>query len=385
MSGHPGPAVAAALSEHPEPAEAIGEVIGEVLERVGPAPDLAALFVSPGLAGALEDLAGAVRAVLQPGHLIGAAAAGVIGGAHHADHGGPAVSLWAARTGPVIPVRLRGEPVDGGVRVAGLPVAAGEGSRTLVLIADPFSLPLDGLLEGIGEQVAHLTVVGGLASAGQGPGGNRLVLDGEVHREGAVGVLLPIEAPATTVVSQGCRPIGAPMIVTASDGNVIEELAGRSALDQLQLVAEDAGPEERALLAQGLQIGLVVDESRPTFGAGDFLVRNVLGADRAHGALAVGADVPVGTTVQFQVRDAASAEADLIRALGAAGPADGALVFTCTGRGRHLFGDPDGDATTVAEAVGPAVAGMACAGELGPVGPRTHLHIMTATVLLVRG
>jgi len=108
----------------------------------------------------------------------------------------------------------------------------------------------------------------------------------------------------------------------------------------------------------------------------------VVGADRQAGAVVIGAPVDLGTTVQFQVRDAASADSELTALV--AGSAEGAaLVFTCNGRGSRLFGSPDHDAATVSEAVrGGAVAGMFCAGEVGPVGDRNFLHGFTASVAL---
>src|SRR5690606_1693254 len=122
----------------------------------------------------------------------------------------------------------------------------------------------------------------------------------------------------------GCRPIGEPMIVTEADRTMLVELAGRPALDRIEELAAAAGPDERAQLAGGLHIGVAVDEHKATFGRGDFLIRNLVGVDRAARALAVADEVPVGTTVQFQVRDAESADEDL-RALLAlatgAGPA----------------------------------------------------------------
>jgi small ligand-binding sensory domain FIST len=143
-----------------------------------------------------------------------------------------------------------------------------------------------------------------------------------------------------------------------------------------------ADDEERRLLASGLQIGIAIDEHRATFGRGDFLVRAVVGADRRHRALAVGDRVAVGTTVQFQVRDAAAADDDL-RTLLAGATGDAALVFTCNGRGQRLFGEPDHDARIVHDALGaPALAGMFCAGEIGPVGGRSFVHGFTASVLL---
>ncbi len=383
-------AVAAALSEHPTPAEAVGEVVGAILDAVGPEPDLAALFVSRSLVGAVDDIAGAVQALLRPGALIGAAASRVIGGGREAE-GGPAVALWAARTGPVLPVRITAEAVDGGVRVLGVPRAAGQdGPRTLVLLADPFTLPLDALLATMATDIPELTVVGGMASAAQGPGGNRLVLGGEVHRDGAVGVLLPPGTATHPVVAQGSRPVGDPMIVTASDGAVLLGLAGQPALDRLLATAATLGPDDRAALEARPQVGVVVDETRATFTTGDFLVRDVVGADPERRGVAIAAaQVPVGHTVQFHVRDPAAAHRELHRLLGSLPAADpapgqrGALVFTCAGRGPAFFGDHPHDAGTVADVVGPAVAGMACAGEVGPTGAGARVQAHTASVLVL--
>ena len=107
----------------------------------------------------------------------------------------------------------------------------------------------------------------------------------------------------------------------------------------------------------------------------------MLGVDREQGAIAIGDVAEVGTTVQFQVRDADSADEDL-RHLLAGQRAEAALVFTCNGRGSHLFGEPDHDARLVYEQVARgAVAGMFCAGELGPVGGRNFVHGFTASVV----
>ena len=126
----------------------------------------------------------------------------------------------------------------------------------------------------------------------------------------------------------------------------------------------------------------MIDEQQDTFGRGDFLVRNVLGADPEAGDLAIGAVAEVGSTIQFQVRDADSADEDL-RLLLAGQSGRAALVFTCNGRGSHLFGEPDHDARLIHEQVSRgAVAGMFCAGELGPVGSQNFVHGFTASVVL---
>lgn len=374
---------AASMSEHPIATHATGEVVGSVFEQLGAAPDLAVLFVTAPHAGALEDIAAAVREVLKPATLIGATAVSVLGGDREVEEK-PAVSLWAGRlAGPVAPVRLD-VSTSIGVAVSGLghDLVGRTDEQTLVLLADPFSVPLDGFLDAAPETYPGLRIVGGLASAARGPGGNRLVLDDRVYTDGAVGALLSPLHATTAVVSQGCRPIGNPMTVTKSDGRVIYELAGRPALERLVELLEGLDPDERALAQRGIHLGRVIDEHKIDFDRGDFLIRTVLGGDRDVGALAVGDEVAVGATVQFQVRDAASADDDL-RELLAGRQAKGALVFTCNGRGTHLFGVPDHDAQVVnAHVDGDATAGMFCAGEVGPVGDRSFLHGFTASVLL---
>jgi len=187
-----------------------------------------------------------------------------------------------------------------------------------------------------------------------------------------------------TVVSQGCRPIGDAFVVTRAERNFVEELGGKPAMARLQELAANATDDERELLQRGLHMGLVVDEHKAEFVRGDFLVRNVLGADQESGAVAVGDRVSVGQTVQFHVRDAAAADEDL-REMLAGVDARAALVFTCNGRGRHLFGVPDHDAGLVDQLLGPIpAAGAFCAGEIGPVGGRNFLHGFTASLALFR-
>jgi small ligand-binding sensory domain FIST len=369
---------ASALSEHPEPAEAVGEVAGSVLERLGSEPELAALFCSPHHVEALADIAESVRRILRPGVLIGTTGVAVLGGAREVEDA-PALSLWAGRVAEVPrAVRLTAVRTPSGVALQGLSASTLGPGDTLVLLADPFSLPIDAIVDAVDNPV-----IGGLASAGTSPGGNRLVLDDEVVADGGVGVILPAEVATATVVSQGCRPIGQPMIVTRAEGNLVHELAGLPALDRLDDLVRAAGPGERSLLASGLHFGIAIDEHRETFGRGDFLVRAVLGADRGRRALAVGQQVDVGTTVQFHVRDAAAADEDL-RTMLAGRHGDGALVFTCNGRGQRLFGEPHHDARVVHDLLdAPALAGMFCAGEIGPIGGRSFVHGFTASVLVL--
>lgn len=375
-------AFAAALSEHPLPTHAIGEVVGALLDRLGEAPDLAILFTTAAHTGVVEDLAATVAATLQPRTLIGATAASVVGGPREVeDH--PAVALFGARLErPALPIRLDAVQTPDGINLTGFPADVRPGS-TVLLIADPYSFPTEGFVTELARGRPDLRVVGGMASAARGPGGNRLVVDGEVRSSGAVGVIFPPEQPITTIVSQGCRPIGDPMVVTRGEGNLLIELAGRPALERLRETVAALPEEELGMARRGLHLGRVIDEHREQFGPGDFLIRNVLGAVSDRDAVAVGDEVEIGATVQFQVRDAGSAHDELASLLAGHDDAQGALLFTCNGRGRQLFDEPDHDAAMVHERLGaPAVAGMFCAGEVGPVGGRNFLHGFTASLLL---
>jgi small ligand-binding sensory domain FIST len=382
---------ASALSEHPDPAEATGEVIGAVLERLGTEPDVAAVFASPQHRDAFGDMAAAINRMLRPGVLVGTTAVAVLGGSREVEDA-PAIGLWAGRLAVrPRPLRLHATRTASGIALQGLSASTFEPGDALLLMADPFSLPVDAIIDALAafempeaSETLSVPVVGGMASAANTPGGNRLVLDDEVMSSGGVGVILPGGVATRTVVSQGCRPIGDPMIVTRAEGNLVMEIAGRPALDRLDDLVRASDAEERSLLASGLQIGIAIDEHRATFERGDFLVRGVVGADRLQRALAVGDRVEVGTTVQFQVRDAVAADEDL-RAMLADATGDAALVFTCNGRGQRLFGEPDHDARVVHDTLGsPALAGMFCAGEFGPIGGRSFVHGFTASVLVFR-
>ena len=353
-----------------------------MLEQLeGDDPDLLVCFVSPHFVGALDDMVNALRNLLEPRVLLGATAVSIIGTAEEVE-AAPAVSLFAAclPEATLTPVALRVEQTPDGAAVVGWPDLEGQ-PRTLLLLAEPFSFPVDGFLRRVDDDRPGLRVIGGLASAAMRPGGNRLVLDEHVIPEGAVGAFLD-GVEVQTVVSQGCRPIGQPFVVTRAESNFVVELGGRQALERLRELAAGLDEHEQELVRRGLHLGVVVDEHKHDFGRGDFLVRNIVGADRDSGALAVGDQVNIGQTVQFHVRDAGAADEDL-RSLLSGASASAALVFTCNGRGQHLFGVPDHDAGVVAELLGPIpAAGAFCAGEIGPIGGRNFLHGFTASLAL---
>ncbi len=263
-----------------------------------------------------------------------------------------------------------------------------------VLLADPYSFPVDAFVERSDEALPGLPLVGGLAES-SGPGEEgvpgeaargeaRLFVGGEVYGDGAVGVVIGGPVAAATVVSQGARPIGPDMVVTKAEENVLYELAGVPALEKLEQIVLELPEDEQELAGRGLLIGVAMDEYADEHEHGDFLVRGVVGADTDSGAIAIGDVVDVGRTVRFQVRDAGAAEEDLAALLERFDltPVEGALLFSCNGRGQAMFPDSDHDAKVLDRAFGPAgVGGFFAADEIGPVSGRNHVHGFTASIL----
>lgn len=270
---------------------------------------------------------------------------------------------------------------------------AGNGSsepRAILLLADPFSTPMVKLLPAFAQAFGPVPVIGGMASGAAESGHNRLVLDGTIMSDGAVGVVIGGPVDVQTTVSQGCRPIGDPMVITRSRRNIVQELGGRKSLDVLRELAGSLSPSDRDLIeTNGVHVGRVINEYKSRFGRGDFLIRAMVGVDSDEGYIAIGdPSVRTGQTIQFHLRDALSAEDDLRMMLAAQqvhGRAGGALLFSCTGRGHHLFDQPDADAGMVYEALGDSpLAGFFCAGEIGPVGDQSYVHSHTACLAVFR-
>ncbi|WP_040790002.1 FIST signal transduction protein [Nocardia paucivorans] len=380
--------IAVGLSSAPEARRAGEEAATSAHDRLADEPpDLAVLIADPTHTDTAEDLLDAVHNTLELPALVGCVAQAVVAGRREIEDE-PAVTLWLAsglphpaETFEVAFVRT----ATGGL-LAGYPFDTTTHDFHL-LFPDPYSFPTEILLNHLDTAVPGTVVMGGLVSGAPPPTGCRMFRDHDVVTAGAVGVRLP-GVHYVPIVSQGCRPIGAPYIVTAARGAVITELGGRPPIERLQEIVELLPPDQRELVAHGLQIGIVADEHLVTPGQGDFLVRGLLGADPTFGAIEVGEVVEVGTTVQFQVRDPLGADKDLRAALTKAsanlpGRPAGALLFTCVGRGKRLFDTPDHDAATIQDMLGEIpLAGFFAGGEIGPIVGRNALHGFTASLAL---
>jgi small ligand-binding sensory domain FIST len=381
---------AVGASESFDTVEAAAEAADRARAALEPPCDLALVFASGHHLGMAKWLLSEVHERLEPRTLVGCGAGGTVAGGSELEET-PGVVVWAAsmRGAELETMHVTAARDAGGFRLLGLPeslAAGGEAAadESVIALCDPFSFPAEELLAALQGSRPRMPVLGGLASASFA-GGAVLLRDGEVHTDGAVAIRLR-GVQVLPCVSQGAGPVGPEMTITRADENVIAELAGKPAMERLGEVIASLPEREGELASSGVLIGLVIDENRPEYERGDFLVRPIIGADRESGAIAIGERVRVGQTVRLQVRDAASADEDLrqalrdqAQALGSDGAA-GALLFTCNGRGSHMFDIPDHDASALEDALGAPTAGFFCAGEIGPVGGRNFLHGFTATM-----
>ncbi|TKK88208.1 histidine kinase [Herbidospora galbida] len=375
------------LAVGPNLLESAESAIRQAVEGLSGPADLVCFFICGEDPDDVARAGQRAMALVPDAAVIGCSATGVIGDAQGVELT-PAVSAWAASLGEarVTTFALESLRADDRFVVIGLPERDPD-DRVAIMLADPYSFPTDAFIEHSGEVLGNLPIIGGLANGLRGRGSVRLFADGEVYTEGAIGVLLSGPLQISTVVSQGCRPIGPTMIVTAAEENLLLELAGQPALARLEDIVSSLDEDDRELVASGLQIGVAMDEYAERHERGDFLIRGVLGIDPEREAVAIGDVVEVGRTVRFQVRDAETADEDLYELLDAhiesGGRVDGALLFSCNGRGSAMFGTPDHDALALRDTLGPiGIAGFFAAGEVGPVGGVNHVHGFTASVLV---
>jgi small ligand-binding sensory domain FIST len=364
----------------------------QILERLadglaGEQADLTLLFSSMHHADELGRIAATLMEEGRTRHVLGCTAETVIGEDREVE-GSPALSAWSITLPGVAIAEIRLGDEEGGE--GSLPTAMADPSGcVMLLLADPFSFRADDFLKMINTDVRGLRVMGGMASGSQVPRANQLVLDGKAYHDGAVGILLGGPITIRTVVSQGCRPIGRTLIVTKAEQNIIREVGRRPVLQVLRELFQELSPDDQRKLQDGLHIGRVINEYQESFHRGDFLVRNVTGADDS-GAIQITDLARVGQTVQFHIRDAETADEDLRENLARArdksphrSPPAGALLFSCNGRGTRFFDAPDHDVSLIHEMLGPIpVAGFFAMGEIGPIGGQNFLHGYTASIVL---
>lgn len=330
-------------------------------------PDLITVFVS-GHDTKLAEVPRRVRERFPRAHVLGCSAAGVLGGGLEIEgRRGVAVSLASLPGVEIVPFQLD-EP--------GGPLPSADAH---LLLLDPFSVDSAAIVDALDREPS--VKLGGLASGARGA--QALFLDDATHPRGALGLALR-GVKVQSIVAQGCRPIGDAMFVTRHRDSVILELNGKPVVQVIRDLFATLAEADQALFRRALFLGLGMDQDKREYRHGDFLVRNVGGLQREGGGLLVGTKLPRYAVVQFHLRDAAAAAQEL-EALLARAPrgVEGALLFSCVGRGEGLYGHPNHDSDAFHRVFGELpLAGFFCNGEIAPLGGKTFLHGQTSAFAL---
>jgi len=355
--------------------------------------DFGLIFLSPHFTLGAMQIVNQLTMALRLRVLLGCTGEGVIGRAVEIENE-PAITLVVGHLPAVELVPFTLEPLDWQDMLEDEAlfrqvISVPEASKLFVLLADPFSTPVDQVLTAFNTYHAGVPIIGGMASGARSRGGNVMISNNRLLTRGAVGVAFAGAVEVDVIVSQGCRPIGEPMTVTRAERNMIYSLEGEPPLLRLQRMLEWVPEADRELLKEnGLFVGRAINQDQKVLGRGDFLIRGLMGVDEQSGAIAVGDYLQVGETIQLHVRDASTAEEDLEMMLSPQmffGAPSGALLFSCNGRGTRLYDHPNGDIATIQSILGGVdLAGFFCAGELGPIGGKNFLHGHTASMALFR-
>ncbi|MBI3804500.1 MAG: FIST C-terminal domain-containing protein [Nitrospirae bacterium] len=389
---------ASSLSQDRDVQSASKRLVQQIHAQIGKDPvDLAFLFTSSHFQHDDESILETITGSLQCRTLIGCSGGGIIGGGKEVEHR-PAMALTVARLPGVemTPFHLDSSDLpdlDASPKKweSCFGIAA-DRQPHFILFADPFSFEAEKGLIGLDFAYAAATKIGGLASGGSSAGQNGLFLNRTVYRSGLVGVALSGNVEIDTIVAQGCRPIGTPLPITQCNRNLLITLDHKPPIEVLQELYEQLSEEDQKLMQHSLFLGLAMTPFKDTLVRGDFLIRNLVGMDSKSGSLAVGALLREGQMVQFHLRDAETSAEDLKWYLtqyqieGKARSARGALLFSCLGRGEHLYGESNHDSNLFHSQIGPLpLGGFFCNGEIGAVGGSTFLHGYTSCFGIFKG
>jgi small ligand-binding sensory domain FIST len=388
-------AFASAFSKNKNWREAVAECASQLKKGLGGKPcDLLIVFVSE----TFEDFnapqfASMLSQFMPSGTVIGCNSSGIIADSKEVEME-PALAMLAMHLPEVkiYPFQLNEGDISGlehGPDLINTLDIYPPDKPHFITFADPMTFDVVKFLQLVNEGYKGLPVIGGLASGAVMGVPNWISLNGIAFQEGLVGVALVGDVEFDIIVSQGCRPIGKPYVVTKAEGNVLHELAGKPALEVVRELIQDLNPKDKKLAEFSLSVGLVMNEKQNAFKRGDFLIRNLVGFDPDANSLMIGSLLKVGQTLQFQVRDADTSAEDLEHFLTDMGVKKdsprGGLLVSCCGRGRNFYGKPDHDAKAIQNVQGPLpVAGFFANGEIGPVGMKNFIHGYTSSFVIFR-
>lgn len=349
--------------------------------------DRADLVLAFGSKSALEDGSGRERlkAECPRACLIGCSTAGEIHGTRVVDEVLAVTAIDFEQTElrkAYTEIRGPGDSHDAGRRLA--EALLGDGLTHVLVLSDGLCINGAELTRGLtGSLPEGVAVTGGLSADGDRFRQTLVLLDGPPRQDTAAAIGFYGNRLKVAFGSVGgWQPFGPERVVTKSEGNVLHELDGRSALS---LYETCLGDYAAGLPASALLFPLAVRTDDPTRA----IVRTVRGIDRQRQTMTFAGDIPQDAYARFMrastdklVGGAAAAAACCAADLGAA--PDFALLISCVGRRLLMKQRVEEELEAVRDVFGSAtrLAGFYSYGEIAPfgAGERPQLHNQTMTI-----
>jgi small ligand-binding sensory domain FIST len=352
--------------------------------------DLAIVFATLNYQTEYEHLYQAVHSNANCDELIGCSGMSVLTSAGEFEEE-PTLAVMVIRSDQLSAVSFsaRGTAAEVGEQIQTDIQSGRDDDSLLVIFPDVRTVNPAELVKHIGDDGTELPLVGAAVS-GDATGAQMYHWRGEEATEGGLtGILLTGDFNTEIGVAQGCQPVGRPREVTRAEGRVIFELDGEPALENFKGTLQLLTQEDIRRSGGTVFVGIAMDPENRNPIRGDFLIRNLIGINEEHDALAVSEEVTEGQLVQFHLRNpnAAAEEIQVILTRLAKKtrqhpPAFG-LYFNCLGRGKGLYGVANHDIGVIQEKFpGLPVIGFFGNSEFAPIGGRNFAHAYTGVFVL---
>ena len=349
---------ASALSTHPIPAYATGDVIAELLALDEPPADLLVAFATPAFGGAADDIAETIRILLQPRNVVLVVSDGVIGAGSEVTAGsGIALwSLWLDEQSLKESVTIFS--IDGNVLAHDREFSEAMSTASeVVLLGNPDEPCVTDWIDHICQLRNGRSVSGALLASSRGS----LLRDYTNDSLSGLIALSLSGIESSVTLAHGTSALTSPFVVTKAVGSMLCTIGGDSALDVVTKVLSSVDMDRRAATAEDLAVALLEPETDRVMD-----VYRVLGADRTTGSIALSHPVITDNRIAFHRQDRYGPLADLEQSLGGT-RSHGALVFSCGALNPDSELVGAGEVGLLGEALGTsAYAGIHAASVIGP-------------------
>ena len=375
---------------------AVRECLSGIEAELAGQPDILIAFISPDFEPSYPNLPGLIYEYFPKTILIGCSGNGVIGNGVEVEHrAGIALTGAEMPNVSITPFHITDSELPDGdespEKWENLFKVKQISEPKFIILADPFTVEIQNLVNGMDYAFPNSTIIGGIASGGSQQGTNAIYLNSDTFESGVVGIALHGDIEIDTIVAQGCKPIGTLMNITGCERNILTGLDNKSPFEVLSRIYNDLSNADQQLFQNSLFMGLVNDPFIDVPNNGDFLIRNIVGANPEEGKIAIGEILKEGQLVQFHLRDSNTSSENLkimledYKSDQERHDQFGALLFSCLGRGSYLYGKADHDTNMFQALIGEIpLTGFFCNGEIGPVGDTTYIHGYTSSFGIIK-